>query len=400
MSYRSYSVLIVLMLLGAVLIGRLFFLQIINHGFYLALAQGQRNLSSVSTGERGSIFAQDKDGNRYLLATSRQVSFVFISPPEIPDTKEASETLGKILNLEPSAVLALIEQQKSNLYVVVKKDISEEEEKTVKVLTLSGVYIGKENRRYYPHGAFAAHVLGFVNQDGVGQYGVEGYYDKQLRGKEGIKTQITNPASYLFSIFNDTFEDGSDLVLTLDYNIQAVAESLLEKAKAQLSIEGGTILVMEAKTGAILALANTPEFNPNEYGSVTDFSVFQNQVSQATYEPGSVFKPLTMGSAMNEGKVNPQTEYEDTGSVTIADRTISNYGHKTYGRRTMTEVLEYSINTGAVFAQRQLGNKQFLSYLKKFGLFEATDIDLAGEVYSANKQLERGYDVNYATASF
>ncbi len=398
-SGRSIFILAILGILGATILGRLFFLLVVNHAFYLALAQLHSQLSSISTGERGSIFAQDKQGNTYLLATNQKVPFLFISPPEIKDAETVAQTLYDILQIPKEEITKKFETE-DTFHVVVKKDLLYQEETAIKEKKLAGVYIGYETKRYYPQGAFASHVLGFTNRDGKGQYGVEAYYDKDLRGKEGIKTETKNPAAYLFSLFNDTVQDGSDLILTLDYNVQSVAESLLEKARTSLNIEQGTIIVMEAKTGKIRALAGAPEFDPNDFSQVQDIVVFQNDALQKTYEPGSVFKPLTMAAAIDAGKVTPATTYEDTGSLTIRDRTVSNYAQRIWGQRTMTEVLEFSINTGAVFAQQQLGNRQFLEYMEQFGLFAPTAIDLAGEVHSKNNELKKGYEINFATAAF
>ena len=204
----------------------------------------------------------------------------------------------------------------------------------------------------------------------------------------------------MFSLFENTAQDGNDVALTVDYNIQAIAESLLADAVSSLNADGGTIIVEDPKTGAILALANLPEFNPNTFSETQDLHDFQNGAIQKMYEPGSVFKPITMAAALNSDTITPTSTYVDTGEVVVFDRTLSNYDKRTWGERTMTEVLEYSINTGAVFAQQKTGKTRFLEYLKKFGLLERTSIDLASEVYSENQRLQTGHDVEFATASF
>ncbi|MEK7542343.1 MAG: penicillin-binding protein 2, partial [Patescibacteria group bacterium] len=258
----------------------------------------------------------------------------------------------------------------------------------------------QEQVRSYPQATLAAHVVGFTNQDGNGQYGAEEHYNSLLEGKEGIKTGAKNPASYLLAAFAVASQDGQNIILTMDYNIQQVAESLLEKAKVNLGIEGGTIIVMDPSSGKILALANNPTFDPNSYSKVTDIGVFQNPAIQKIFEPGSVFKALTMASALDQEAVTPQTTYQDEGSAQIGGRKITNYDQRVWGKRTMTEVLEYSINTGAVFAERKLGHQKFLEYLEKFGIFKPTNIDLAGEIFSQNAEFKKGYEINFATASF
>lgn len=254
--------------------------------------------------------------------------------------------------------------------------------------------------RSYPQSSLAARTLGFTNQEGKGQYGIEGYYNRILEGKEGIRKTIASVANYLSQNTPDTSEDGADLVLTLDFNIQSTAELLLERTIENLRAKGGTIIVMEPSTGALLASAVFPSFDPNEYGAVQDISVFQNPVVQSIFEPGSVFKPVTMAAALNEGVLTPETTYVDTGIVRIGGYKILNYDERVWGERTMKEVLQYSINTGAVFVEQQLGHQTFLEYLERFGIFAPTETDLTGEVYSQNRELKKGYEINFATASF
>jgi len=187
--------------------------------------------------------------------------------------------------------------------------------------------------------------------------------------------------------------------LTVDYSIQFKAEELLKEAGKDLEIDGGEIIVLDPSSGEVLALANTPNFNPNNYSSFTDFSIFKNGATQRIFEPGSIFKPITMASALEEGKVTPQTTYLDEGKIAIGGWTVSNYDNRVYGEQTMTNVLEKSINTGAVFAEQALGHSAFERYLNEFGFFSPSGIDLP-EIYSQNQEFKKGYEINYATASF
>ncbi len=397
--WRANLVLFLLFGLGVIIVGRLVFLQIINQGFYKALAQGQQNVSTFTKGERGTLFVQDKNGNFFILASNQKVPFAFVSPAEVKNREETAFALAKILQLEPNVILSKL-QNENSLFEVLKKRISEVQVQQIQEFALAGVYVGQEQVRSYPQATLAAHVVGFTNQDGNGQYGAEEHYNSLLEGKEGIKTGAKNPASYLLAAFAVASQDGQNIILTMDYNIQQVAESLLEKAKVNLGIEGGTIIVMDPSSGKILALANNPTFDPNSYSKVTDIGVFQNPAIQKIFEPGSVFKALTMASALDQEAVTPQTTYQDEGSAQIGGRKITNYDQRVWGKRTMTEVLEYSINTGAVFAERKLGHQKFLEYLEKFGIFKPTNIDLAGEIFSQNAEFKKGYEINFATASF
>ncbi|MBU1015239.1 penicillin-binding protein 2 [Patescibacteria group bacterium] len=398
--WRFHLVLILFFAAGFLLISRLVFLQIIDNGFYRALARGQQSTNTVQVGERGDIFAQDKEGNRYLLATNQKVPYVFVTPIEVQDKEGTARELASLLSLtEEEVFVELIRED--TLHAVLKKDISEEEKRGLEETNMPGVYLGEELLRFYPHGAFASHVLGFVNMEGEGQYGAEAYYDAQLKGREGIASSPRSPAGYLFSFFSAPgARKGSNLLLTLDYNIQAVAEELIGKAVEDLQAQAGSILVVEPSSGKVIAMASYPEFDPNFYEQVSDLALFQNPLLQQLFEPGSVFKAVTMASALDMGKVSPDTTYMDRGELRFGTNTITNYDARVWGERSMGEVLQYSINTGAVFAEQQLGHRNFVEFLKKFGIFSSVGIDLAGEVFSRNLEFQKGYEINYATASF
>ena len=398
-NWRANLILIVIFGLGVCIVGRLVFLQVINDGFYKALAQGQQNVAAFSKGQRGTIFIQDRKGELYVLATNQKIPYAFASPAKIENPEETARQVAVALELEESEILPKL-QKKESLFEFLKKRISKEEVSRVEALRIPGIHIGQEKVRTYPQQALAAHVAGFTNQDGQGQYGIEEYYNDALEGKEGLSGNSFNPASYILASLDRGTQDGSDVVLTLDYNVQQMAESLLEKHKEQVHFVTGTVIVLDPKTGKIFALANTPTYNPNDYFNQENIGVFQNAAVEKIFEPGSVMKSLTMAAALDANKVTPQTTYTDSGQLTLNGYTIYNYDFKTYGLQTMSEVLAHSINTGAAFAERQLGHKNFLRYLDKFKLFEPTDVDLAGEVYSKNTVVKNGRDINFATAAF
>ena len=398
-NWRLFLIVFCLLALRGGLIARLGILQIADHGFYKALAQGQQSLPTVAVGNRGDIFFVDKQGALYTVATTKKQPLVFVTPVEVEQKEETAVLLAAILNVQTDFIAEKLSKEKS-LFEVLKKQLTKEEEQAVQALGLSGVYLQQQSIRFYPHDTLASHTVGFVNQDWVGQYGIEKYYEEYLKGKEGLEKTIRNVAGYLFSGSKDTLRHGEDLVLTIDFNIQSMAESLLQKAKERHNIKAGTIIVIDPMTGAVLTLANYPTFNPNTYSKVQDLSLFQNPAVQSIFEPGSVFKPLTMAFGIDAGKITPSTTYQDPGVVRIGGYKILNYDERTWGERTMTQVLEFSINTGAVFAEAKTGHTTFLEYLRRFGMFAPTKIDLAGEIYSANKELKKGYEITYATASF
>jgi len=350
------------------IIWRLFNLQIINGEMYQALSEGLRANFADKFIERGKIFFRGGEE----LATNITSFFVLVNPKQVKGNKEAVEKLSEILNLEKNYILENLEKNSS--FFVLKKKLNEEEVTKLRSLPIKGVFIGEEKIRYYPHEKLAAQVVGFVNEEGEGQYGIEQYY-------------------------NDILKEGKDITLTLDYRLQFKAEKLLEEAKEKLAIEGGQIIVMNPKNGEILALANFPTFDPNKYWEEENLEIFKNGATQKTFEPGSIFKIITMAAALEEKRITPETTYIDEGFVKIGGWTIRNFENRVWGKKNMTEVLMWSINTGAVFAEKQLGHELFLKYLTNFGIFEKTGIDLP-EICSENKEFKKGYEINFATASF
>lgn len=373
--WRINLILILVFIFGAVILSKLFLIQIRQGEYYKALSQGL--VTSVAEEEskpRGEIFFK----NGEPLAINMEWPFVYSSPKEVKEGKEEiAGKLAEILSLDKDSILEKL--NKDNLYEVIKKRISEEEVKKIKELNLTGIYLKNETGRYYPQETLASQVIGFLDAQSQGQYGLEEQYNEVLKGGK---------------------KQGNDLVLTLDYAIQFTAEKLLEKAKENLNIENGEIIVIEPNSGKILALANFPNFNPNQYSEVSDFDIFQNAVTLKFFEPGSVFKPITMAAALEEERITSQTTYQDPGVIKIGGYKIYNYDNRKYpGDITMTEVLEKSINTGAVFVEQLLGGDILLKYIEKFGIFEPTEIDVQ-ENYSENKELKKGYEINFATASF
>ena len=398
-NWRVNLILVIIFLFGGIIFSRLFYLQIIKGDFYKALAQGQQQLLLETKGERGEVYFK----NAEILAMAQKEPFLFLSPKEIEEKEKTSEILSEILDIKPENILQKI-QKENNFYQPIKENLTPQELQQLEELNLKGVYIDWKPKRYYPQINTASTVIGFLNEEEKGQYGIEEYYDEILKGKEKIEKEKTTPWGFLFSFSNDYLNKGVSLYLTIDYNIQFRAEKLLEEGIEKYGAKGGEIVVLEPDSGKIIAMAQYPNFNPNEYKNV-EMELFQNSSISKPFEPGSIFKPITLAAALNEGKVTPETTFEDkTGFVQIGGYKIYNYAQKVWGKRTMTEVLENSINVGAVFAQEQLSHQNFFEYIEKFGFFEKTGVDLAGEVLSKNQEIKKALDynivVNFATASF
>ncbi|MGM0439350.1 MAG: peptidoglycan D,D-transpeptidase FtsI family protein [Patescibacteria group bacterium] len=392
---------IFVLILAGVLVFRLYELQIKEGEHWKNQAERQQKISSEVEGGRGSLFAQNKDGESIPLAINRVWHFVYIAPEEIieedEDQEEIISSLSLILNIDKEKIEEKMEDEDSS-FEVLKRKLTEEEVKQVQELDYSGVHLREDEKRFYPQKTLASHVTGFVGGTETGQYGVEGYYNDILQGISGIEEGWRrNPGGNI--ITEDTAQMGMNVDLTIDYNIQFIAEKLLSESVEDFDATSGTIVVGDPNTGAILALANYPTFNPNDYRSF-NVDTFKNNATQSLFEPGSVFKPIVMAMGIEEGVVGPQTTYHDDGYEKVSGYTIRNYGQKDWGDVTMTEVIEESINTGMIYVQQKLENTVFLDYLDKLGYFEKTGIDLQGEVYSENSIFKQGYDVNFANASF
>lgn len=374
----------------------MYYLQIKKGEYYEALALGQQISFGEMQGERGEIFFRDE---KTPLAQTKIKNIVYIFPKKIKyeHREDTAETLSKILKEKKQDLISLFEKGE-----IIKREVLDEVLEEIKSVNLKGVAFDKVWARVYPQNELGAHIVGFLSFEGKGQYGIEGYYDKDLQGKREFKQKEKSPFGYLpLSLWEDNkiISKGADLFLTLDYKIQYFAEKLLLQAKQSWDIDSGQIVVSNPQTGEILALAVFPSFNPNSYQK-QNLETFLNPIIQKLFEPGSIFKAITFAAAIEEHLITPETTYIDEGFVKIIGSPIYNFRKKVWGEQTMTDVLEESINTGAVFVQQKLGQELFLEYLEKFGFFEKTKIDLQTESFSENKILKQAHPRALAVASF
>jgi cell division protein FtsI/penicillin-binding protein 2 len=412
--WRIYVAIIVVFLLGGGILARLFSLQILQYDYYSALAQGQHQLYKKLFPQRGEILMQDLSASRwakqepyYPLAINKEFQQVYIIPRDIPDEEKETlaERLASLLDLDKEIILGRMNKV-DDPYEPLKHKVDQSVAEQIKALEVSGLGLASETWRYYPNQSLACHLIGFVGIEGekkVGQYGLEGYYENKLKGQVGFLAGEKDTAGYWIPSLKQKLEparDGSQLILTIDQNIQFKAEKELKQVVDKWQAEGGTIIVMEPKSGAIRAMANWPCFNPNEYSKVEDINIFLNPAIQKVYEPGSVFKPITMAAGLDSGQITPETVYQDKGQVQIKRTIIRNVDGKAYGEQTMTQVLEKSLNTGAVFVQQKIGPDVFGEYIEKFGFGEVTGVDLSGEVGGDISNLFTGREINLANISF
>lgn len=376
------------------LIFNIYKLQIEKGSFYSARAESQYRMSGFLEPRRGNIYFTDKNNNLIPAAISKSYPIIFVVPKEIKDLEFSAKTISEILNLNESEIKTALSKP-NDLYELLLAKASDEQVSRIKEAKIKGVYVDMEDFRFYPFKELASHLLGFVglsesNAKPTGRYGLELKFNDYLAGQPG---KIENEKVI------ETVH-GKNLVLTIDRNIQARAEEILANLIKKFEATSGTVIVQEPKTGKILAMGNYPNFDPNNYQNFK-ISSFLNPAVQAIYEPGSVFKVITMAAGIDSGKITPDTKYNDIGEVTYNNRTIKNWNLKANGVVTMTEVIEKSINTGAVFAQRKIGHSIFYNYLLDFGFDKLTSIELPGEVSGSLKSLKyNAKDINFATASF
>jgi len=393
------------LLVACFVLYRLFSLQIVDYGYFTAKIKSQSEAKEIVQGKRGEIFMSDKGGNLVALAKDKDQPFVYAVPSEIKDPTSASNHLAGMLGLDEKTLSDKL-AKKADPYEIIKKLLSTDEVGAIQKLKEPGIYLDKEYGRLYPNGELASQLVGFTSlRDNklVGQYGLEEYYNDLLLGAPGeeivSKDVFGNWVSVVEKQIQKETQNGENLVLTIDPNIQAKAEEELATLVQSKSATGGTVIIMNPHTGAVLAMASTPSFDPNDYRSVKDLGVFLNPATQLTYEPGSTFKPITFSIALEEHVITPDTTYIDYGKVQVDDRVIKNFHNEVYGKSTMTNVLESSINTGAVFVVQKLDKQIFYDYLKKFGFDQKTGVGVS-EVGGNISNLKSMRNINYATASF
>ncbi len=412
--WRIQAVIIVIFLIGSGILARLFSIQILQYDYYYAFAQDQHQLYEKLFPKRGEIYIHDLSANTRTeenpyspLAVNREFYQVYLVPRDIKqeDKSGLADRLSSLLEVKKEIILERMDKS-DDPYEPLKHKISDETANEIRKIDIKGVGLAPETWRYYPHEELGCHLTGFVGitENGkMGQYGLEGYYEETLKGESGfLSGQKDTSGNWIPSLIQkiDSAEDGSDLVLTIDQNIQFRAEKELKSLVEKWQPENGTIIIMEPKTGAVRAMANYPCFNPNEYNKVEDIDVFLNPAIHKVYEPGSVFKPITIAAGLDSNKISSQTTYNDSGQTVIRETIIRNSDNNTYGEQTMTEVLEKSINTGAVFVQQTIGQKIFSDYIEKFYFHIPTGIDLASETVGDISNLYTGREINLATISF
>ena len=364
------------LVVSLVLVGQLVQVQLFRHAELVQAAEALYTRRGEITPLRGRIYDQ-----RGHLVAGNQVEYeVSVTPELVADPVAVAIRLAPLLQRDPLSLWEAITRQQRWVLLAprVEKSVGEQ----IAGLGLAGVNVVPRWRRVYPEGTLGAHLLGFVNAEQVGYYGVEGFYQQELAGSQGTRVDRRDPYGGRIPLSlaqGDPPRPGADLVLTVDWTVQAVVEAELDRALEETGAEQGCIIVMDPRTGRILALAARPTYDPNRYFEAEERQ-FVNLAVGAQYEPGSVFKILTMAVALEAGLVTPESGYQDQGEIEVGGQVIRNWDRQAYGWVTMADVLAYSLNVGVARLATLLGPPAFYQGIRAFGVDRPTGVDLEGEV--------------------
>lgn len=407
---RIFILVVFCALLWVITAGRLFFVQAIDGKDYLARADNQQQRKFEVPAKRGTIYIRENE-DLIPIALNTQVYTLAADPKFVTDPNKTADQLASILKQPKNSIQDKLSTK--GRYVQLAKTVDGDSADAIKKLALPGIILAQRPARQYPEGELFAQVLGYVNADGQGQYGFEQFANDRLGGKTGQLKTVTDSLGVPINSAENTLvtpKDGQNYVLTLDRGLQQVAADAIKTAVENNRAESGSIIVMDPNSGAIKAMVNYPSFDPNNYAAVKDYSLFQNSSVTKQFEPGSGFKVITMAAGLDQGKVTPTTQYNDTGEVTFSGKTIKNAENHKFGIQTMTDVIQKSLNTGVVFVLEQLGGNptkitsagkdMFYSYVQKFGFGKVTGIEQAGEAPGYVRTPNNSYDVDYANMTF
>ena len=400
---RILSLVVAALVLAGMVWSRLAYWQIARHGQLAMQAQAQYREVIDLPAIRGAVF----DRNLTQLVVNTTVYSAFVSPDQVPVAwrQRVANALVSILGADQAKVMTILGSGSKFAYI--SHRFPKDKADRLRALKLPGVGLEAETQRSYLPGVgsgttLASNLLGFVNYGGDGQYGLEAYYQKALAGTPGYISSYRDLANREIVLGSHTHQDpinGSDLVLSLDANIQYAAEQALADGVKKENAESGSVLIMDPTTGGIIGWADYPSYNANDFVH-TDTALFKDNVSSYVYEPGSVMKVVTLAGAINSGAITPDTVINDPGYLSVGGYRISDWDHRNHGNINYTYVLQHSLNVGAMKAMQAEGHDSFYSYLQGFGLTKASGIDVAGETTVLPPAAGQMGDAQYATTAF
>ncbi|MFZ3072334.1 MAG: penicillin-binding protein [Thermodesulfobacteriota bacterium] len=372
---------------------RAFCLQVVERERLSRIAKNQHERVVKMPSQRGGIF----DRNHEELAVSIEVDSVFARPSEVENSARASSAISKAVEVSPAALKRSLDSEKR--FVWIKRQVDLASDKREAINGVKGAGTVKEMRRFYPNRALGANLVGFVGIDSNGLEGIERHYDGYLKG-ETVTVRAERDAGGRLLLYGDV-EDGTngmDAVLTIDKNIQYFAERALAKAVAKFRAKAGAALVMDPVTGEILAMANLPSYDPNDFKRFSPHDR-RNRIVTDAFEPGSTIKPFLLAAALEEGVVKLDDSFFcENGRYKVADRTF--HDKKKYGNLSAREIIKYSSNIGAAKMGERLGQRRYYRYLNEFGFGAKTGIDLPGEATGILRHYNAWSGVSLQTMSF
>jgi cell division protein FtsI/penicillin-binding protein 2 len=355
----------------AAVAGRLVDLDLFHHSAYVALARRQQERVIEISPKRGALY--DRDGRE--LAMSVEVKSCYAVPPEVSDPDLVARLLAPIVR-QPEPLLRR-RLQKPRAFVWIARKLAPQVVARIESLNLRGVYFENESQRFYPKGRLAAQVLGYVDIDEHGLAGIERSFDREIRGRPGRMVVETDARHRWFRATEQAAEPGASIELTLDENIQYMAEKALAAAVEKTHAKGGTVVVEDPNTGELLALANWPSFDPNDPGASPAAARADRAISDI-YEPGSTFKIITLSAAIDDGVAHPDDMVNcQMGTIVVAGRLIHDW--KRFGMLSVAGILAHSSDVGAIKVALRLGDDNFYRYIRDFGFGRLTHIELPGE---------------------
>ena len=409
---------VILAALGLIVV-RLFFIQVIEHNVWVEKASAQQTLLETIVAKRGGIYMMD--GDEPVQVVMNQKVYSIIIDPQITEKDALKELLEKYAKDYVTADIDSVYEVEGLRYSVVAKNIPREIAAKISEEKVGGIWFQENNKREYAEGEMAAQALGFVNADGVGQYGIEGALNEKLAGKNGLLKTVSDVNNIALSIGSDNVKipavDGEDVVLTLDRSLQKKTEESLANALAR-NTDGATnaaAIIMDPNTGEVLSMASVPTYDPANYDKVQDWTAYLNYVTEVPYEPASVCKTFVFAAALNEGVMSPMSTYYNTGSTVVETATINNASKSpaVYGTINMQTALSWSLNTGSIQALKWLGGdpenvneagrQKLYDYYQRFRLGKPTGIEVSeadGIVHSPNEEGLYAPNLTYAEMTF
>lgn len=400
-----------------VIVGRLFCIQILEYDEWTEKAAAQQTLQNTIAAKRGEIYMMDGDEPSAVVMNA--TVYTVIVDPMLGNEEEITKTLTPILGSQQTAKWSDVFADRSRRYYIVGKNVERKAAEQIAEADLTGVWLQSNTKRVYPEGELGAAVLGFVNADGLGQYGVEGALNEELSGKDGLLRTVKDVNNVALSIGSDNIktpaEDGEDIVLTIDKNIQYGVEKILRQKAEELGYTNLSALVLNPNNGQVLAMANIPGYDPADFGNVESAAAYVNYVTEDPYEPASVCKTFTFAAGMEYGVMTADKTFHNENVTYVDDWPIKNSTQKTelLGDITMQTALNWSLNTGSTQVLRWLGGSEtdinaqgrqrlYEYYYERFGLGKETGIELRealGTVIEPNAEIY-GIASTYANMTF